>query len=128
MINSYKPFAPHPPAGQFSSCIDLNGSIFEKSGSELIKALKCANASGGAPTLERLASTIDQAKLSGDLAALLKYGLVDSPYVSGSLSEMQTLFQAGTLSSLLKLVGYTGDYGLPYMMDGILRDNRKSVV
>ncbi|MDZ4678005.1 MAG: hypothetical protein SGI74_10930 [Oligoflexia bacterium] len=125
VLNNITPFTPAPPSGDYTSCAQLQGSsLFSSGGNNLYLAMKCINAEGSVPVIGQIAEQLKGAGLLESAAELLRTTLVTSPYLLGTLSEIERIFKSGDLTKIFKLISISGEspYTIPYRFDGLLSD------
>lgn len=122
LIDGSKPYTPKPPIGNFTTCGDIKGSLFDKNGDNLFLALRCLNAAKDFDDLERLARHLKDGQVLDDVSEILRNIVTTSPYLDSSLTQLQRLLKSGQLASVLKLLIYSADpHELPYRLDPILK-------
>lgn len=121
VIGSIKPFAPHPPKGNFSSCLGIKGSLFEKSGGNLSKTFQCLNATGTQPDLAKLGEELRKANVMGPLTNVGQALVTGSKHASESLDQMEHLLRTKKLKGLLSLFVHSVEpYRIPELAEPAL--------
>ncbi|MCC6278060.1 MAG: hypothetical protein IT289_09115 [Oligoflexia bacterium] len=122
VMANYRPYAPQVPSGSYQDCASLNGSLYDVSGDQLYKGLRCLDADGSVPAAALIAEHLKADGLLPQTADLLRALLVTSPTILGGLNQIERLFRSGQLESLLQLLVISGEpgYQLPYTMDRFL--------